>query len=54
MLEIIPTEASAVKRIACPQCGEKLPRVGLKRDSHIEGLTFRCGKCGTMLEVKSK
>ena len=54
MLEIIPTEASAVKRIACPQCGEKLPRVGLKRDSHIEGLTFRCGKCGTMNEVKSK
>ncbi len=54
MIEIIPTEDSAVKRIACPQCVEKLPRVGLKRDSHIEGLTFRCGKCGTMHEVKSK
>lgn len=54
MLEIIPTEASEVKRISCPKCGEKIPRVGLKRDSHIDGLTFRCGKCGMFYEIKTK
>lgn len=54
MLEITPTEASAVKRLQCATCGEKLPRVGLKKDSHVEGLTFRCGKCGTVNDVKSK
>lgn len=54
MLEITPTEACAVKRLHCATCGEKLPRVGLKKDSHVDGLTFGCGKCGTVNEVKSK
>lgn len=54
MLEIVPTDATAVRRIACATCHEKLPRVGLKKDSRIEGLTFRCGKCGTFNEVKTK
>jgi hypothetical protein len=53
MIEIVPAEPGEIKRIVCT-CGEKLPRVGLKKDSKIDGLTFRCGKCGAFQEVKTK
>ena len=54
MIEIIPVEPSEIRRIECPKCGRKLPQVGLKKDSKIDGLTFRCGKCGAFHEVKTK
>lgn len=54
MLEIIPTEASEVTRLTCPKCGEKVPRVGIKKGSHIEGLTFKCKRCGELCEVIAK
>lgn len=54
MIEITTVEPSEVRRIICPKCGRKLPQVGLKKDSRIEGLTFRCGKCGAYQEVKTK
>ena len=55
MFTIIPAEtASAVKKIACPGCGEKIPRIGLLRESKIQGLTFRCKRCGGLWEVKTE
>lgn len=54
MIEIKPAEPGEVKRIICPTCGVKLPRVGLKKDSKVDGLTFRCGKCGAFHEVTTK
>lgn len=54
MLTIIPAEASEVTRLKCPECEEKLPRVGIKKDSQIEGLTFKCKRCGKLWGVKTK
>lgn len=54
MLKIIPTEACEVTRLTCHKCGEKVPRVGIKKDSHIEGLTFNCKRCGELCEVIAK
>lgn len=54
MLEIIPTTATQVTRITCPCCREKIPKVGLKKDSHIDGLTVFCHKCKSYYEVKTK
>ena len=54
MIEIFPVEPSEVSRIVCPKCGTKLPQVGLKKDSKVDGLTFRCGKCGALQGVKTE
>lgn len=55
MFTITPAEtASTLTKIACPECGEKIPRVGLLRGSKIEGLTFRCRRCGRLWEVKTE
>jgi len=35
-----------ITRIVCPDCGEKLRGVGLEKDSKIQGLVFRCKRCG--------
>jgi transcription initiation factor IIE alpha subunit len=51
MLEIKPAEACKVTRLRCYACRERLPRVGLKENSRIEGLTFTCAKCGKVNEV---
>jgi transcription initiation factor IIE alpha subunit len=54
MLKITPAEACRVTRLRCYACRERLPRVGLKENSHIEGLTFTCAKCGKVNEVDTK
>lgn len=54
MLSITPTEKSDITRIECPCCKEKLPRVGLQKDSKIDGLTFKCRKCGKLFSVKTE
>ena len=54
MLKITPTEASDVTKISCPRCNEKIPRVGLKKGSKIEGLTFKCKRCSYFWEVKTE
>lgn len=54
MLEIVPTTASQVTRIACPECKEKIPKIGLRKGSKIDGLTVYCHKCKTYYEVKTK
>ena len=54
MLIIIPAEACKVTRLKCPECKEKLPLVGIKKDSQIDGLSFTCKRCGRLWETKTK
>lgn len=53
-LTITPTEIQEITRIACPDCKEKVRAVGLLRDSKIDGLTFKCKRCGNLWKVKSE
>ena len=54
MIQIKPAEASEITKLVCPHCGEKFPRVGLRKGSRIVGLTFRCRKCGSLWEVTTE
>ena len=54
MLVITPIEKSEVTRLACKECGEKLRGVGLRRDSKIDGLSFKCKRCGKLWSVKTQ
>lgn len=54
MLKIKETEVENVTRICCPKCKEVLPRVGLRKESRIEGMTFKCRRCGKFYEVKTE
>ena len=54
MFEIFPIEASEVTKLACPHCKEKVHGVGLSKESKIEGLSFRCRRCGFLWGVKTK
>lgn len=51
MLKITKTEPAKVSSIHCPDCNEKLARVGLLVDSEIKGLTFKCKRCGGLYAV---
>lgn len=54
MLIITPAEVADITKLSCPQCNEKVPRIGLHKDSQIKGLTFKCKKCGKLWEAKTK
>lgn len=54
MLEIKPSSEKDVTKLACPECGEKIPRVGLEKNSEIKGLAFKCRKCGQFWSVTTK
>lgn len=54
MLKISPTTESEITKIVCPKCREKLARVGIEKGSRIEGLTFRCRRCGNLWSVKTE
>lgn len=55
MLYIMPEEEqSEITHIVCPQCKEKLSRVGLKKNSKVHGFTFKCRKCGKLWSVKTE
>lgn len=53
MFKIIPAEKSEITHITCPHCKDKVPRVGLKKGSTVDGLTFTCRRCGMLWEVKT-
>ena len=53
MLKIVQTEQSEITKLVCPKCSEKVPRVGLTKNSKIQGLTFKCRKCGTLWSVST-
>jgi uncharacterized Zn finger protein len=53
-LIITPTDRTDITRIVCPECKEKVHLVGLLKGSKIDGLTFRCKRCGRFWSVKSE
>lgn len=54
MLMIDPIDPAEVTKINCPACGERLPRVGLLKGSHVNGVTFKCKRCGRIWEIKAE
>ena len=54
-ISVVSTERRSEKgentRNICPECGEKVRGVGLLKDSRVDGLVFRCRKCGAFLTV---
>lgn len=54
MICIKPTDTAEITKLVCPHCNEKLPRIGLRKGSKIEGLTFRCRRCGLLWEVTTE
>ena len=48
------TEKNEITKIVCPDCKEKVRQVGLLKESKIEGLTFKCKRCGKLWTVKSE
>ena len=53
-ITITPTERKDITKLVCPECGERLRSVGLLSGSKIEGLTFKCRRCGKLWNVKSE
>lgn len=51
---ITPTDSYDVTKLVCPQCGERVKGVALRKDSKIEGLTFKCKRCGRFFSVKTE
>ncbi len=54
MFNIIPAEETEITKIVCPDCKERVPKIGIKKDSTIKGLTFRCRRCGKLWEVQAE
>lgn len=48
------TKKNEITKIVCSNCGEKVKNVGLEKDSKVDGLIFRCKKCGAYMTVKTK
>ncbi len=53
-ITITPTEKQEITKIVCPDCKEKVRQVGLLKESKIQGLTFKCKRCGKLWTVKSE
>lgn len=53
-MTIRPAEEQKVTRIYCPSCKEKVHGVGLTKGAMVEGLTFKCKRCGRFWEVQKK
>ena len=54
MLTITSAQESEVTRLVCPNCHEKVARIGIKKGSKLHGLTFKCRRCGLLWEVKTE
>ena len=51
---VSPAEKQEITKIICPYCSEKVRFVGLLKDSKIDGLTFKCKRCGKFWKVKTE
>jgi transposase-like protein len=51
---ITPAEKQEITKIICPDCKEKVRNVGLMKESHIKGLSFKCKRCGKLWVLKSE
>ena len=54
MFIIVPAKESEVTKLVCPHCHERVQRIGIVKGSKIEGLTFKCRRCGQLWEVKTE
>ncbi len=45
LVKIVPAPSQSVKRLVCPSCRTKVPRMGFAKGAKIDGLLFNC-KCG--------
>ena len=54
MLIIVPAEKQEITKIVCPSCRERVKDVGLAKDSKVDGLLFRCRKCGAYNKLTTK
>lgn len=54
MVKITSYETEKLKRLFCPCCHERVPRVGIIEGSKIDGLTFECKKCRRKFLVKTE
>lgn len=43
---ITPAEEQEVTKLICRKCGQRVNGVGLAKNSKVEGLLFKCKKCG--------
>ena len=53
-LKFTPADKTDITRIVCPECNKKVRSVGLLKGSRIDGLTFRCKRCGRFWNVTSE
>ena len=51
-MRIVPSKEQSVRRIACPFCEEKIKGIGVLPGGSIDGLAFKCKRCGKFWEVK--
>lgn len=54
MLKVKEIGETEVTKISCPKCKERLPRVGLLKNSTVDGLTFKCKRCGKFFAVRTE
>ena len=52
-ITIFATEHADVTKLSCRSCGEKVKGVGLLPHSSIQGLSFKCRRCGMLWEVNA-
>jgi predicted RNA-binding Zn-ribbon protein involved in translation (DUF1610 family) len=53
-ITIQKTERKDITKLVCPACGERVRGIGVLKESHIEGLTFKCKRCFSAWEVKTE
>ncbi len=53
-LEITNCQREEMTRVICPDCGEWVRGIWLLKSSRIEGLIFRCSRCGAHKKVRAE
>ena len=49
-----PVKATEFTKLVCPKCNERVQRIVLAKGSRVDGLKFKCKKCGEFWKVKSE
>ena len=52
-INVYETGFADVTKLSCRACGEKLKNVGLLPHSNVQGLSFKCRRCGKLWEVNA-
>ena len=48
-----PAKATEFTKLFCPKCNERVQRIVLAKGSKVNGLKFKCKKCGEFWRVTS-